>query len=218
MKKNTFITLLAICFFTVQSFAQSEMLDKGFSIKFSFGFPESSYGFDGDIPELTGIDVNSTYGLEIGNQWYFLDESNFGLGLDVNWFDLQYGGSSTTDPLIGEIKRMTLEGSFLEFGPLVTFALNDFFAIDGYYNLRPTFMASYYQDEDGDGILLQDFSFAHGLGLGIRLKILYVGYEYTFGNFDGEISADEVYESVAEEYDRQKMTGINSKLIIGLQF
>jgi len=218
MKRIALFTLLIICSFSFQSIAQSEMIDKGFSIKFAFGFPESTYAFDGDIPFPDGLDINTTYGLEIGNQWYFLKEESFGLGLDVNWIDLQYGYASAEDPLIGEIRRNTLEGSFLEFGPVATFAFKDMFAIDAYYNLRPTVLASYYRDQNDDFILLQDFSFAHGLGLGARFKILYIGYEYTFGNFDGEISADGEYEDVPEEFDRQKMSGINSKLIIGLQF
>ena len=218
MKKITLIALLSTFLFHIQSVAQSDMLDNGFSIKFSFGFPESTYGFDGDITELSGIDINTTYGLEIGNQWYFLNEGNFGLGLDVNWLDLQYSKTKGEIPSIGDVKRITAEGSFLEFGPVATIVLNDMIAIDGYYNLRPTYMASYYQDENEDFVLLQDFSFAHGLGLGVRLKILYVGYEYTFGNFEGEISADGEYEDVPDLYGRQKMTGINSKLIIGLQF
>jgi len=218
MKRHILILLISVTFFSGQSIAQSEMLDNGFSIKFAFAFPQSSYGFDGDIPIPSGLEVSNGFGIELGNQWYLMEQESFGLALDVNWLDLQYSFSKTNDATYGDLKRITLEGSLLEFGPLATLALNDKFAIDGYYNLRPTFMVSYFYENTDDFVLLNDFTFAHALGLGIRFNILYVGYEYTFGGFSGEIISEGEFDEVADLYDRQDMSGMASKLIIGLQF
>ena len=223
MKLIAFFALLSLMMLPCKSQSQNRMLENGFSVKFSFGFPPSQYGFDGDLPFPEGLELSNTYGLEIGNQWYFYNENNIGIGLDVNWFDVSYGKANIFDFDLGDIDRITVEGSFLEFGPVGTFAINDILAVEGYYNLRPSYIASFYYETSynmwnaEDYVLLRDFSFLHGLGIGIRLKFLYVGYEYTLGSFDGEIDAGGEFEE-AELYEKQKMDATNSKLIIGFQF
>ncbi len=194
------------------------MLEKGFSVKFSFGFPASEYGYSGDLALPDELRIKTTYGLEIGNQWYLLKKERFGLGLDVNWFDLIYGHANMDDFLSGTIKFKTLEGSFLEFGPVVTFALNDYLAIEGYYNLRPTYFVSYYYENSDDYVLVQNFSFMNAMGFGVRLKFVYVGYEYTFGTVKGNVSGGGYFEDIADFIPDQNMDGISSKLIIGFQF
>ena len=223
MKTISCFFVLCMMILTVESKAQSNMLENGFSLKFSFGFPPSQYGFDGDLPIPEELQLDNTFGLELGNQWYFYHGENFGLGLDVNWVDMVYGKAKTSDPVLGDVTRVTLEGSFLEFGPVGTFAINDIVALEGYYNLRPTYMGTYFYENSAsffdpdDYVVLRDFSFLHGLGLGVRVKFLFIGYEYTFGSLDGKIDADGEFEE-AELYGEQKMGAGNSKLIIGFQF
>ena len=221
MKKITYLIMSCILVMTLSANAQSPMLENGFSLKFSFGFPPSQYGFDGDLPVPDGVELSNTYGLEIGNQWYFYNENNIGIGLDINWFDVSYGKANISDFALGDLDRITIEGSFLEFGPVATFAINDFLALEGYYNLRPSYMITYYYETSfnmwnaEDYVLLRDFSFLHGLGFGVRLKFIYVGYEYTMGNLDGKIDAG---GEDAVDFGKQKMDAANSKLIIGFQF
>lgn len=206
-----------ICSITI-GYSQSSMLEKGFSVKFSFGFPPDAYGYDGDLPLPDDLLISTTYGLEIGNQWYFYTNEKFGLGLDVNWLDVVYG-ISKMDLIAGEsVRRQTLEGSFLEFGPVATFAVNDIFAIEGYYNLRPSYMATYYYENEDDNLVIYDFGFLHGLGIGARIKFLYVGYEHTFGNIDGQVKGWGELEDIADALSEQTMGGTNSKLILGFQF
>jgi len=217
--KNSILLFISILFIsTTFAFSQSSMLEKGFSAKFSFGFPPDAYGYDGDFPLPEELLLNTTYGFEIGNQWYFYTNEQFGIGLDVNWLDVVYG-KSKMDVLVGEsVKRLTLEGSFLEFGPLATFAFNDIFAIEGYYNLRPSYMATYYYENEDDNLLIYDFGFLHGLGIGARFKFLYVGYEYTFGNIEGGVTGWGELEEIADMLSEQTLGAANSKLILGFQF
>lgn len=218
MKKLTFFTIILVLLVSLNSQAQDEMLDGGFSLKFSFGFPPTQYGYDGDLPLMGDIQVNTTYGLEIGNQWYFLKGEKFGLGLDVNWFEILYSHSKLRDLLFDRINRNTLEGSFLEFGPVATFALNDMFAIEGYYNLRPTYMATWFYKNSDDYVILYNFNIFNAFGIGARFKFLYIGYEYTFGDLDGKLAGGGLYEDVDLLYDKQPMNAKNSKLVIGFQF
>ena len=143
---------------------------------------------------------------------------HFGNGLDINWFDVVYGKAKMDNPFIGTVNRITLEGSFIEFGPVATYAINDMFAIEGYYNLRPTYMVTYYYENSDDYVLVRNFSFLHGLGVGARLKFFYIGYEHTFGSVDGNVSGGGEHEDVGQLYDNQPMDASNSKLIIGFQF
>lgn len=218
MKRFTSALFLFLLLLSVETIAQGDMLDGGFSLKFSFGFPPSQYGFDGDLPIPEELEVNTTFGLEIGNQWYFYRGDNFGIGLDVNWFDLVYSKAKTDDQFLGTINRITLDASLLEFGPVATYAINDMFAIEGYYNLRPSYMVTYYYENTDDFVLIYNFKFLHGLGVGARFKFLYIGYEYAFGKVDGKLTGDGEYEDVGDLYGNQQMDAGNSKLIVGFQF
>lgn len=218
MKYFVYSTFLFVLFFAVESHAQSDMLQDGFNLKFSIGFPPTQFGLDGDIPLPDELQLQTTFGLEIGNQWYFYDTEHFGIGLDINWFDIVYGKAKMDNSLTGTANRITLEGSFIEFGPVATYAINDLFAIEGYYNLRPTYMVTYYWENSDDYVLVRNFSFLHGIGIGVRLKFFYIGYESTFGSVNGNVSGDGEFEDVELLYDEQSMSGSNSKLIIGFQF
>ena len=76
-------------------------------------------------------------------------------------------------------------------------------------------MVTYYYENSDDYVLVRNFSFLHGLGIGARLKFFYIGYEQTFGSVDGSISGGGEYEDVSQLYDNQRMDASNSKLIIG---
>jgi hypothetical protein len=220
MKKLAVALLLSLTS-TVVSYAQSAMLDGGFSVKFSFGFPPDQYGYDGEIPLPSGLEVGNTFGLEIGSMWEVVTGENVALSVDLNWFDLVYGGARINNLIDGELYRITAELSLLEIGPAVTYAFSDLFALEGYYNLRPTYMATaYFEDpEDSDDyILARNFNLLHGLGLGARIKFVYIGYEYTFGRVNGNLSGDGEYADVGAFFGKQRLDAANSKLIIGFQF
>lgn len=90
--------------------------------------------------------------------------------------------------------------------------------MEGYYNLRPSYLATLYWLNRDDNLLIYDFGFLHGLGIGARFKFIYIGYEYTFGNIDGKLLGSGEFEDVSDFYGRQPMSANNSKLIVGFQF
>jgi hypothetical protein len=194
------------------------MLEKGFSLKFSFGFPPDAYGYDGDLPVPDDLLLNTTFGLEIGNQWYFYTSENFGIGLDVNWFDIMYGRSKMDVMQSDPIYRYTLEASLLEFGPVATYAINDIFAIEGYYNLRPSYMATLIWENQDSNLVFYEFGFLHGLGIGARVKFAYIGFEHNFGSVDGQVDGSGELGDEAEFLDKQPLSASNSRLVIGFQF
>lgn len=219
--KMPVVSVLLLFAVVVTCRAQGEMLDNGFSVKFSFGFPPSQYGYDGEIPLPVGLELNNTFGLEIGNQWFLVRGENAGLALDINWLDLTYGGAQIDDPVVGSLNRITLEGSLLEFGPLVSWAFIDKVAVDAYYNLRPTYMVTGYYvdfDDSDDFIVAHNFNFMHGAGLGLRFKFIYLGYEYTFGAVHGDLVGGGEFEDVTDLFGQQRLDGANSKLVVGFQF
>lgn len=218
MKKIITLLFASFLFSFSATYAQSEMLENGFSLKFSVGFPSSGYGYDGDFPIPDDLLLNNTIGLEIGNQWYFYTSDQFGIGLDVNWFDIMYGRSKMDVPLSDPIYRYTLEGSILEFGPVATFAVNDIFAVEGYYNLRPSYMATLLWENEDSNLVLYDFGFLNALGVGARVKFLYIGYEYTFGSIEGNVDGSGDLGEDADLLDKQPMGAGNSRLVIGFQF
>ena len=226
LKSNTIARFSCLMFLLfaiiIKSSAQNAMLDNGFSVKFSLGFPPDQYGYDGgDIPLPNGLEVNNTFGLEIGSMWEVATGENVALAVDLNWLDLVYSGARINDPVDGDIYRITAEISLLEVGPAVTCALSDQFALQGYYNLRPTFMGTaYFADPEGsdDYVLARAFNFMHGLGVGARFKFIYLGYEYTFGSVNGNLQGEGEFEDASEIFGRQRLDGANSKLIIGFQF
>ena len=121
LKSNTIARLSCLMFLLfaiiIKSSAQNAMLDNGFSVKFSLGFPPDQYGYDGDIPLPNGLEVNNTFGLEIGSMWEVATGENVALAVDLNWLDLVYSGARINDPVDGDIYRITAEISLLEVGP-----------------------------------------------------------------------------------------------------
>ena len=75
-----------------------------------------------------------------------------------------------------QYSRLTVEATFLEFGPIGTYVLNSTMAVDAYYNLRPTGLATVAFDEDGNilGDEVYGSGFTHALGAAFRWKVLSV--------------------------------------------
>ena len=221
MKKNLFF--LAITIFTcvtINSFAQkNRTLSKGFSINLIAGFPSDTYGVQSD----TKIDEQSKFtsigGIKLGSRWYFSPKEKFGFGLMVNWIDFSgayKAGTSTSD----KWQRAVVDLSFLEIGPLVTFALNNNIALDAYYNLRPTafgsaVMLSGSSGSGGD----ETYTYIGGgisnaLGAAFRYKVLNIGFEYVFGS----IKSDGIYSGPNDQtLKSQKNMTNNFRILLGMK-
>lgn len=197
MKKiGILVSLMLLVAFVSNTFAQkSRTLSNGFSVNFVTGFPSASFG----APESVSSDekYGALFGLKLGNRWYFAPQENYGFGLMVNWVDFAMALKSGTDTYIddndisvaSDWARTTMDITFLGLGPIGTYAINDDMAIDGYYNLRPTFLISgEVQTLSSDDLTTAygGFGLTNALGAAFRWKVLNVGVEYVMGKVNAK--------------------------------
>jgi hypothetical protein len=221
MKKN--ILFLAITIFsciTVNSFAQkNRTLSNGFGINLIIGFPSGTYGVTSDSQIDDQYKFGSIWGLKLGNRWYFSPKEKFGFGLMVNWIDLTAvykQGTTNSDTW----QREVVDFSFLEFGPVATYAISNDIALDAYYNLRPTGFGSVLDYKSGTGTGSDEtFTYigvgiSNALGAALRYKVLNVGFEYVFGS----IKSDGTYSGPNDiTLESQKNVINNFRIVLGVK-
>lgn len=185
MKKN--IILLAIILITGLStsiYAQkNRTLSKGFSINLVTGFPSSTYGLTKDSHVDAADKLGGIWGIKIGSRWYFNPNEKYGFGLMVNWFDLSMAMKSYT--INGNTSANAVaDFSFLQIGPIGTYAVNDHVAFDAYFNLRPTVFENLVVPSSGDSYGYGGVGVSYALGAAFRYKILNIGIENVFGSIN----------------------------------
>ena len=99
----------------------------------------------------------------------------------VNWLDFAMGvKSGTKDNILGQPEhcaRTTVDATICGIGPIGTFVFKGNIAIDGYYNLRPTFIVSGSATSDPLGIAENStrayggFGLSNTLGAAFRWKV-----------------------------------------------
>jgi len=67
-------------------------------------------------------------------------------------------------------------------------------------------------------LLIYDFGFLHGVGVGARNKFVFIRYGYTFVSIDEKLQGSGEFEDVSDFYGKQTMSGNNSRLILDFQF
>ncbi len=179
---------------------KNRTLSKGFSIKVQYGIPSKEYGTYKPVDSEYKYGI--TYGLQMGSQWYISPMEKLGFGIMVNWFDFSAAAKSYDDE-----SRATIDASFLEIGPIATYALNSEMAIDLYYNLRPTVIINMETWESSWGgqhgkhsDTWEGVGVTHAIGSGFRWRALSVGMETVFGSVndtDDLLSSDESYKMKA---------------------
>lgn len=180
--------------------AKDRTLSNGFSLQLNLGSASSGFGNPGD--ELEGLDYGILYGLQIGNRWYFSPTETWGVGLMINWFD--FTSSRGSDEVV------SLDASLIELGPIGTYVINQDMAIDGYYNLRPTFLMV----ADFDGFGFGGFGVTHTLGVAYRWKVISVGIEKVFGGVNSVyIDEDDVYGDIS-----YKLKNNSTRFVLGFKF
>jgi len=185
MKKNLiFLAIIIFTGITINTFAQKDRkLSNGFSINLVTGFPSSTYGLPKDSQVNASEELGGIWGLKIGNRWYFSPKEKYGIGLMVNWFDFTIAMES--DQISGTtITNAVADVSFLQFGPVGTYAATENIALDGYFNFRPTVFENLSVPSGDDAYGWAGFGFSYALGGAFRYKILNVGIEYVFGGIN----------------------------------
>ena len=228
MKKNIILlSIILITGLTTTMFAQkNRTLSKGFSINLIVGVPSATYGLTSD-KKMDGNSVGEEYkygsvwGLQIGNRWYFSPTKNYGFGLMVNWADISFGVKTGTMNS-SDWARAAIDFSFLEVGPVGTFALTDKLALDAYYNLRPTvFSNAWVSSYSSSGSADETYTYvgvgvSHAIGAAFRYKIFNFGMEYTMG----AINSTGTYSGSSDNVtlDDQKNMVNSFRLKFGLKF
>lgn len=193
MKRIGLLLALVFIFGLTSDLLAQRAIKNGFSVNAVLGFPSKSFGAEEDAQDDTQL--GPLYGVKLGNRWYFAPQETFGIGLMVNWIDFAFAGKTGT--IAGaDFTRFAMDLTFAEFGPVGTFAVNDDIGIDGYYNLRPTWLSSAFVTSNigtsDDEFVYTGFGFSHALGAAFRWKVLNVGFEYVFGSINsaGAYSGD----------------------------
>jgi hypothetical protein len=219
MKKIRLLIAIALLMCAgLTTYAQKDRtLTNGFSVNLVLGVPSAAYGVE-DADDIDDeFKLGALFGVQIGNRWYFNPSETSGFGLMVNWFDFTLsakgGSEGSTD-----WGRAVMDISFLEVGPVGTFALSDEMAIDAYYNLRPTVLSSAVVIESSFGdetYGYAGFGISHAFGAAFRYKVFNVGVEYVVGgiNAAGTYSGD--YNVDLED---QKIKANSFRIMLGVKF
>jgi hypothetical protein len=193
VKRIGVISFIFLFAFSIEIEAKNGAINGGFGMSFIIGFPSTTYGFDAErITEYSEYQVNNFWGLQMGNSWYFKTTENFGLGLMSNWLDITIG-SKHEEGGGNEWRRLIVDVSLIEIGPLATVALTNDLVFDAFYNFRPTFVSSALFTYDIDDIKFgtTGFGISHTIGIALRYSVLSIGIDYVIGDIKSrEVATD----------------------------
>lgn len=143
------------------------IISNGFYLALNLGFPS-----------VSGSSLGTQFGLNLGNQWMFVKNETWGLGMNITWF--RFGFSSYS---IGTTTVVNLGLNFLEFGPMFSYALSEKMAFDAYVNIHPASM--YLGISSGtnsvSGYTASSFFTRFTPGVRFRYNKFMVGFEPTVG-------------------------------------
>jgi hypothetical protein len=113
----------------------------------------------------------------------FKPNEKYGFGLMVNWIDFSIAMKSFT--INGSTSSNGVaDFSFLQFGPVGTYAVNNDIALDAYFNFRPTVFENVFVPSSGDNYAYAGVGVCEALGAAFRYKVLNMGIEYVFGGIN----------------------------------
>ena len=206
----------------------SGVLSNGFYINLGAAFPTLTWIKNDNISTNTipfwvqEQKIGTQPNIEIGNQWYFYHNDNFGVGLKAGWFQFGYSAYTNTNGFNvfnnGAIKSSALDLRVLKVAPMVSYAINDDFAIDGSFEFAPSLIYLMEQEKgnpgrnDLVGTVMGGITFSPGLR--IRYTMFCLGYDYNFGTLYGKGT---IPDGTSDETDMsQKIAG--SRVYLGLKF
>lgn len=229
--KKAFFAIATLLSMALGASAQNPGEDNGFGLKLQVGIPGNNYGCPENHSE-TGYSCKYEYsgamfGLGLENRWYVWHNDKMGVAVHARWMDILLGGGEVTakTSIIGEkvfsetVDVMNVELGLLGVGPMYTFYFGHDMAVDGYYNIVPTYMLAVYEAGTDDDIHMGGFGFTHNIGAAFRWKFLQAGLEYKLGeieleDYDGPTTSSGI-SSADNSYDA-KANGL--KVFFGFKF
>lgn len=226
--KKVFLALAAFAGLAFSASAQTPGEDNGFGLKINFGAPVGNYGCPEKESKLgfsTEYEFSgASFGISIDNRWYVWHNDRHGVAVNAHWLDITGMAGEvekTTKRELGSLTKtetrkndaMAAEVGFLGVGPMYTFYIGNEMAVDGYYNIVPTyqFFSIEGNDEDDDSNF-GGMGVTHNIGAAFRWKFLQAGLEFRMGEIELEGLEDD-YEDWS--YD----AGANSfKFFVGFKF
>ena len=215
--KKALLALVATLGLTFNMSAQNPGEDNGFGLKLHVAIPGSEYGNEGKTSnslytterEYSGL----LFGIDLDNRWYVWHNDMFGVAVNAHWMDFSFGAGEieTTAKSKASLGSLSVKSSssvdvtnmevgLLGVGPMFTFYLGHDMAVDGYYNIVPTAMCMFEenQKDDEDDYFFWGAGLTHNVGAAFRWKFLQTGLEYRLGNMDLEEDDEDIeYEASA---------------------
>lgn len=175
MKRIILIVPLLILLLSASKAQIDRRVKNGFSVQLGYGIPLGAYSEQ----------AASFYSLQLGSRWYIATPENYGLGIGVNWIDFSIGGNYDGESAYGMKAKTFSDFTVLEFGPVGTYALQNFSAIDAYFNFRPSYFSSgvVYENSNTESRINAAIGFSYALGFSYRYKALSFSTEAGFGTF-----------------------------------
>lgn len=222
MKKS--LLVLAICLSLSSAFAdgektaktkiEKEPISKGFYLHLGLGFPAYKPSYLGIVGPTKSLGPQGN--IEIGNQWYFVKNDKFGVGIKVSW--LQFGYGQTTEAGYSS-KTATLDFRFLKIAPQFSLALGDKSALDIYIEVAPTVMLTGNTEPSKEfAILNTGVLFAPGLRL--RYGKFAIGADVSLGrlatNYTDKSASNTTVSNLGTY--KSKSTFVIPRIYIGFKF
>lgn len=222
--------LFLIIFIAVSNFiygqnVKNRAIKRGLILNTSIGINTTKAGLQ--TPNIKWDEL-SHFNLQFGTRWYIKPQKQWAIGIQTSWFDISYleSTSLTTQEYnydddifdTGGITNKLFAVSFFTVGPVGTYAITPNIAIDGYYNIRPTFVQANVSgtgDQPGFGV-------SHLFGFAFRVGVSNIAIEYIFGEIKPftDIISDAV-EDIGENVTTQNVGKIKTnelRLSVGLKF
>jgi hypothetical protein len=173
-----------------------------------------------EITSYNNVSVKQTtfpsYGvaptLELGNQWYFFNTDNIGIGLKATWLQVGYSSISKTNNVFAD-KGYAVIAQISKIAPQFTFAFDDKIAVDASFGIAPESNNTTVRVGKNDNVASFVYGTSFSPGLRVRYSKLALGFEYTFGTLKGSgtlPNADTDYQ-LTQKVDY-------SRIYLGFQF
>lgn len=213
MKKKVFVLVFVFFIGMLSNIQAQRAIKNGFSINAVIGLTSESFGLDDMESMNSDAQIKTLYGLQLGNRWYFNPTEQYGFGLMVNWIDFAVGAKSTTINNF-DYGIAAIDLTFLEIGPIGTYAISEDMAIDGFYNIRPTVFSYAIVDEVENSYVSAGAGFSHTIGTAFRYNKLNVGIEYVLGGI--KVSQEE--SDGINISNNEIMSTNNVRIVVGFKF